>query len=391
MNKKIVLTSVDAPFIGGAGTNSYNLIKLMRSVLRMKVVGLFIYTEKTLVCDPHNIGNIVSFNPKVDKAENIRNKLVDLLEGPPDMIVSKNYIPVFFMKKMFPKTKLCLLPSGSSFYGQYVNKEGMTTMTEVMKKLSKNELKLNDVIKQQGKWPCYPESCQAGCDCELRALMLADKIVPNSTMTENLFKLLYKNLPLVNKVQGAIMTPGVYDMGTLSGVKRIDFATRKYDVVFIAYNWDRKLKNPELVERIVNHKSMKKYNMLIIGNAAQKIKATNFNTTQLNYMNNKNIFEFLMNTKCLVCPSYYDSFPNVVTEANMCGCNVVCSENIGQAKIIPPRLLVKNFGRLEDWLEKIELAINNKFMPFKIDQIKILKDLSVVLFTNNNVSNIITK
>lgn len=384
MSKKIIISSIDAPFVGGAGTNSYNLIKLFRNILKHNVVGLYIYTEYNYIADPHKIGNILNFNPKKEKIESIKNKIIDSLGGEPDVILTKNYIPVFFLKKIFPRIKLYLLPSGSSFYGHYINKVNLITMSELIKKLESSQLKLYDVVTHKGKWPCYPDSCQPGCDCELRALLLADKIIPNSDITENLFKLLYKNLTikdsLISKILSYNLTSALYDMSALTGVKRLDFNKRKYDLIFIAYNWNRKLKNATLVENIVNNKIMKKYNILVAGNNSNIIKPTNYNTTILNCINNKHIFEFLMNSRCLACVSWYDSFPNVITEANMCGCNIVSSENVGQAKLLPPKLIVKNFNNVTDWIDKIELGINNKFTPFKIDQISILKELNNTLF-----------
>lgn len=384
MSKRVVLSSVDAPFIGGAGTNSYNLIKLFKNSLKHHIVGLFIFHENSYNIDPDKVGNILSYNPKKDKLEDYNTKITDMLGGPPDILLAKNYISVFFLKKIFPKTKVCLLPSGSSFYGHYVNKHSLIPMSELITKLQTDQVKLHDVIDHRGKWPCYPESCRPGCDCELRAMLLSDMIIPNSALTESLLKLLYKHLSMKESVIGKIMpynfTSGLYDLANLNAVKKIDFAKRKYDLAFICYSWDRKLKNVALVEKLINSPVMRKYQILVIGNTAPAIKTKNFNVTKLGYVGNKSIFQLLTNTRVLACVSYYDSFPNVVTEANLCGCNVVLSANVGQCKLVDKRLVVGNFYSEEQWLEKIELAIKSKFTPFRIEQIKILKDLNVLLF-----------
>lgn len=99
--KKVLLCSIDAPFIGGAGTNAYNLIKLLRCT--HDVVGLFIFTGDKYDKDPHKIGNIIKYDPTKDKLENIQKEIVKALNWFPDVIIAKNYIPVLISRKMFLK------------------------------------------------------------------------------------------------------------------------------------------------------------------------------------------------------------------------------------------------------------------------------------------------
>jgi len=86
-----------------------------------------------------------------------------------------------------------------------------------------------------------------------------------------------------------------------------------------------------------------------------------------------------MNTKVFGMCELLWFFSHVVTEANMCGCNIVASENVGRLKLIAPKLLLKILGM---WrvLEKIELAINNKFTPFANWPDQDIERVNVMLF-----------
>lgn len=383
--KNILLCSIDVPFIGGAGTNSYNLIKLLRGFLKYNVVGLFIYTNDLFKKDPHNIGNILKYNPMKDNIDIIREEIINIFNDEPNLILAKNYISVFIGKKLFPKVKLFFLPSGSSFFNLYCEQYGMITIKELIKKLETGYVKLSNIVKYKGNWPCFPQSCKLGCDCETRAICIADKIIPNSQITEQFYKALYKNIKMVgrsisDKITNYIFISGLYDTIYIKNIiKNIEFSERKYDIIFVCYNWKRKLKNMELVEKIVNDKLMKKYSIVVIGDQSNLLKSRNLNVTIIGYLENNKLLEYLENSRCLVCVSYYDSFPNVITEANLCGCNIVTSENVGQCKLIPKELVVSDFYNLNEWIDKIILGVKKKYRSFIIDHQEVLKKLDICM------------
>jgi len=57
MNKKIVVCSMDARLLEEL-YKSYNLIKLLRNVLKHNAVGLYIFQESNYIKDPHKIREI---------------------------------------------------------------------------------------------------------------------------------------------------------------------------------------------------------------------------------------------------------------------------------------------------------------------------------------------
>jgi glycosyltransferase involved in cell wall biosynthesis len=387
--QKILFCSIDAPFIGGAGTNSYNMIKLLRSKLKYTVSGLYLYTNDNLDKDPHNIGGIHKYNPSKDKIAVLKATLIKDLGGFPDLILAKNYISVLISKKIFPQTKLFFLPSGSSFYGHYCARFGQTPIIDLINDLETGKKTLSSVTRVTGKYPCWPSSCQSGCDCELRAYIMADKIIPNSHITERLFKGLYGNIKsgidadhsVANKVNSFIETSALYDCETImKTTKNINFENRKYDVIFACYSWKRNLKNMDLVNKIIKDVRMKNVRIVIIGNDSQKaVIPVGSKTMTVGCVDNKKMFEYLGDTRCYVCPSYYDSYPNMITEADLSGCNTVSSLNVGQHNRLAKELLVINFNSVDEWVTKILKAVDQKHSSLLIDQTIILQNLKNII------------
>ena len=83
--------------------------------------------------------------------------------------------------------------------------------------------------------------------------------------------------------------------------------------------------------------------------------------------------------KCVICPSFYDSFPNVITEANLCGCNVVISKNVGQSYLLNAQFVVNDFYDKDEWIDKIMLATKKKIPGYHIDQVDILKQFDEII------------
>lgn len=384
--KRVLLCSIDAPFIGGAGTNAYNLIKLLRNIFKHDVVGLFVYTDSKLDKDPHNIGRIARYNAKIESLDNVRKNLLKLLGADPEYMIAKNYISVHICKRLFPKSKIIFLPSGSSFYGHYCTKYGIKTVNQLIGDLKKDNVRLYDIVNGNGGWPCYPMSCPQGCDCEMRAIILSDKIIPNSEVTENLFRYLYKNLKtggtkMTDKITKHIYTSGLYDYKYIySNIEDIPFENRLYDIVFACYNWRRNLKNVDLINRIIKDSRFDEFKILVAGNGVNLVKKEEkFNVITLPCLDNRELLSYFNNTRCYVCPSYYDSFPNTITESQICGCNIVTSKNVGQYKLINPNLLVEKFYDDEEWITKIIKGTTKKMYSTRLDQGEILRELDDVL------------
>lgn len=381
--KKILLCSIDAPFIGGAGTNSYNLIKIMRGKLKHRVCGLYLYQDENLDRDPHKIGGIYKYNPKKDKIAQIKSGIIKELGGFPDTIMAKNYIAVLMAHKFFPTVKIYFLPSGSQYYSHYIRKFGLIPVNRLIRDLEEGRKSLTSIVKYQGDHPCWPNSCQNGCDCELRAFMTAHVVIPNSEVTERLFKGLFKRIQsspgisVADKIHPAIETSGLYDyQSVLKNSKYVQFSDRPYDVIFACYNWKRDLKNMELVRKIVRDPRMLGLKVLIAGHHSSLAKPDPKSRVEIvGCVKNDHMIKYLSQSRCYVCPSYYDSYPNMITEADLCGCNIVTSSNVGQYRRVSKELLVGNFNDTDEWIDKVIRSIKKRSTALLIDQGAIIKQL----------------
>lgn len=240
--------------------------------------------------------------------------------------------------------------------------------------MQKKEITLNNITNKEGNSPCFPKGCEQGCDCELKAVQTADKIIPNSFLSETLYKNLYDE-NIVNKVTNFIEVSSIYDTEYISkSIKNIEFSRRNYDITFACFNWKRKLKGMELIDKISTDKRLMTYKILIIGGSSSLSK--NKNITIKECCPNNELLNYFANSKCFVCTSYYDSYPNVINEANYCGCNIVTSTNVGQCRVLPQESIVKNFYDATEWVNKILYSINFKRPTFTINQPDVLNKLN---------------
>ena len=103
MNKQIkpniLIVSSDIPFIGGCGTNSYNLIEKLSNIKRYNIFGLFI-TNINGMYNPKNFKNIYKINIDYDIEDNLLDLKTNIekIYNSIDLILIKNYKSFVFIK-----------------------------------------------------------------------------------------------------------------------------------------------------------------------------------------------------------------------------------------------------------------------------------------------------
>lgn len=368
---RVLICSIDAPFIGGTGTNSYNLIKEMRLQLNWKVAGLFFHKDSKLNNDPHNIKGIWSYVPKKHKIAMIKTKIIDYLGGYPKKVLAKNYISVLMANKFFPLVPIIFLPSGCLYYSHLLyclKNTGIIDAVEMCNRIKKGSLvpeaiggKLKNNINNSD-WTrvetlCWPNSCAIGCDCELRACMISERCIPNSKITKNMLELIYNKWGISNKLEDEILISALYDRSTISN--KIPWEVRSIDILFGCFNWKRNVKNLEIVQKIVTDSSFKNKKVVIVGSGVipSNFKNACTNIRLTGCVDNKNMLKLLADSKLFVCPSYYDSYPNMITEATLCGSGVVTSWNVGQSEFMSRSLVINEFNDVTEWVNKINGAL----------------------------------
>jgi hypothetical protein len=201
----------------------------------------------------------------------------------------------------------------------------------------------------------------------------AQQIIENTTHIDiKLPKYLINNLNKSNVVFNSRLTQSIYE---LYGVKPFNraflflnfapfvikkdkiFIDRKYDIVFIASNFSRKIKNPELAYKLFER--FPEFNKIAIGKESDYFSEIT-NTYTMNLMSQKEIAEILSETKLLIIPSHFDSSPSVMSEAVLNGCNILLSKNVGWNDSIDERCVVQNFQNHNEWVSKIEYLIENE-------------------------------
>lgn len=343
----LMIASIDTPYIGGSATNAYRLIKQLRK-RGYYVFGLFIDKDRTHDTDPDNIGDIFrvfeydSTNTKFIR-DTINNYIQDI-----DVIYAKNYITYYILKSIFPEIKIVFSPSGSRAYSFYCGNDKFITFNEFMNvKLDTN----NNITNY-----CYPNSCCSNCNCEKLTVDDCDLIVPNSQITYDLYNKIYKDQQ--HKIYFPIYLSSIIDESCYE--MKIDFNKREIDVICIVYNWNRKVKNRELLIDIIKNDKLQQLKFVIIGYKFNH-KFRDRNVDIIDHMDNKDIFRYLGNSKVCILTSYYDSNPNILSEADYMGCNIITTTNTGIGKFINDECLVNNYYDVNEWCMKIKSSIKTKY------------------------------
>ena len=350
--KTILISSVDLPYLGGSGTNSYNILKHLNTLNCFNVYGIYFASsrQKGLV-DPENLGNIHRFD--IDTINDAQLTRYSKTIPPPDIIFCKNYKILYALKCVFPSATAIYSPSGLRHLTAMITKnpQFLRDIDTSKKKLIldsdpnlEKELKNVGIIEGMKKYDVQLDTY---------ALIKCDLIVPNSSITyeilakcniENVTDKLFKHISLTN----ISMTTRMIDK---------NFAKRKYDIGFLSHSWKRTCKNVQLMLDIIS--CCPKLNCLIIGNDLKK-ELVPSNATYVGPMDHNVLLNELKNIKTVVMCSYYDSNPNTVVESVMQGCNIVISPNVGGYENIHPSCVVKNYSFVQEWVKCIEKSLKEQ-------------------------------
>ena len=355
--KNILFVSCDIPNIGGAATNTYNMIYILKDYFNC--YGLFISNLENKIKYEDNISFM-----KID--ENIKENFMKIIKNKNiDIIFIKNYKIYCYLYKYIPSNIIKLFsPSGLRKVTNYISKtKKFYNEINNNKFYNKIELKENENILEFIK-----EN-----DKNLENLVFddSDYILPNSQITYNIIK---KNIDINNnKLLNPIYLTNIY----LKKENNLpDFNKRKYDIGFIAYNWDRVCKNYELVKKIIKHPKLDNLSFVIIGLNQYSYQSNNIDS--FDNLNKKDLINIYKNTKSIIIPSFYDSNPNVLIEAVRYGCNIVTSPNVGNYSFINMSLLVQKYNMFDEWINKIKKSLIRKLDFIGYDSELIINQLMIL-------------
>jgi glycosyltransferase involved in cell wall biosynthesis len=330
---RILITSTQHPYYGGAATNAYAIIKMLRKS-NHKVAGVFFTDEKVNV-DPDNLGGVWRCSNNSKNKNIVRRMVKAYVGGRPEVIFGKNYVAPVIGKQMWPNAKIIYLVAGSPH---------MIRLSE--RKISANKYINSATIKPTIFLP------------EKNCIKASDIIIPNSKIGKDM---LIKNYGLIKKIGTPLDTSTALNS---AAPRYIPFNKRKYDIAFICSKLDRAVKNSELAKNIYSSKSMRRRSKIIVGKN-NKIFPNMHGLSRFDLLPHKDLMKVIGDSKLVICTSFYDASPNIIKEAILCGSNILVSKNCGWSESYPKEFVCDDVYNLGEWITKSERLIKND-IKFKL-------------------------
>jgi len=347
---RVLVVCGDKPYYGGAATNSYNIIKLLRKE-NISCIGLFISYQDEGLDDPENLGDI--YHIYLDESIEIRLKSWKLENNFNnfDIIFCKNYKVFTLIKKLYPMIPIIYSPSGLRQITAEISgrKKYYQYLKDMNIELVNKDIKLED----DNNW--FKFIMKNDRYLENYVLKKADYLLPNSKIT---WEIILQNY---SEFKDKILSPTYLTNINFVEKSNYNFSKRRYHFGFIATNWKRATKNLELVKQIITNPKMKEFNFLVIGMNHRLKKSDNI--TILEHIPHDRMLKELRLIKTVIIPSYYDSNPNVLIEAINSGCNIVSSLNVGNAENLRNELLVVQPDKINNWINVLLKSITKSY-PF---------------------------
>ena len=347
---RLVFACTQRPFLGGASTEFYEMIKLFRSHGH-KVLGLFL--DRSQVpnwWDPDQLGNVypLPFSSDIGAINPIVIKKLQAFN--PQVVLGKNILAPTLIKKIFPNAKVIYVTSGFGYivteYSKLRNIRGIDDFV-VHYTPEQRKSVLND-----------------GLPCEGRTIALSDKIIFHSDTVRAFLPLLFPEAARKG-YREIIWTSNIL----ISNQTGPPWEQRSIDLLFVASNWGRGDKGGIYMRDIcARYRSSR---CTVVG---QNSSLALPNVRLYENLSRMRVLQLMGESKVLIVPSLFDASPNIVPEAIGCGCNIVLSQNVRNYFLCNPALIVENLD-LDRFCTKIDLALKSPYLNPPIDKTKIYKQM----------------
>lgn len=340
--KKIIFVRNSFPYKGGSSTILYLLFQAMQRHLpnaeywnliteRDRDIGIKHYGPAW--SNPKGLKNVKTFlldgNIKKQKIKNA------LAEAQAEVILSKSRISTELLKTLRPNVEMWHLTSTSGAIKNAIAGGYYSSMQDAIRKIKNHNLPR----------AYYSE--------EHTAIRHADRVLFHSAT----MKLWYYNFyPEFREKMGDEV---FWDYTILQKhleepeVTNHNWDKRPVDLMFVASDWDRPEKNFTLMQKICNH--FKRRKISAVGFLPQSLPK---NVIAFNTMTHGDLMQAMQNTKVVVSPSRYDEAPNILFEGAINGCNIVCSKNCGNYRLVPEDFIADL--NMRDFARKIKKALVQK-------------------------------
>ena len=258
-------------------------------------------------------------------------------EHAPDVAIGVGYIAALLLKRAAPEVKTVFLTSGCQ-----QAKDAITGGR------ASDYLAISREIERGIRRP------HITCVQEREAIEIADLVVVHSEMTRRLFEYYFPYS--TGKILGPVLSfaPWIYGEAREHAALGRPFDERDIDALFVASAWSRPEKNFAFVKEIAAR--LPGARIHIAGEAEEKVP----NAVHAGLVAEREaMFALMGRARAVVCPSSFDTAPGILFEASALGCNVVASENCGNAALCDDALRVREFSPAE-FVERTRSALATK-------------------------------
>jgi len=347
---KVVITSKQRPYYGGAATNAYKLTHYLRNN-NITTAGIF-FNITDCDTDPDNIKGVfrIPHNSKIAKinqdesiVKSYTDKVVEYLNGEPDIVLCFNYYLSIISKNTFPNAKIVYMVCGSP------------VLTLGKNSCISNNISANKFLKLEHFEQFIDKKFY---ELERKSLESSDYVLftHESDLTLNIQKKLYNQYYEENPNNNICISYS--DQFSIEDIPETDLNndTKKYDLIIIASNWDRPVKNKQFYKKIFEQ--YEELNKIVIGNNGDYYKDIK-NTTIVGLVSQEEVFDYLRQSKLLLICSLFEDGPNIVTEALLCKTNVITSKNIKNLKYLNEQFITDDVYDINEWKVKIDNILEN--------------------------------
>ena len=132
--------------------------------------------------------------------------------------------------------------------------------------------------------------------------------------------------------------------------------TKTNDLIIVASNWNRNVKNKNFYKQILNE--YPNLHKIVIGENSDFFNEIP-NTKIIDLTDHNNVLTYLSKSKLLLLCSFFESGPNIIIESIYCGCQVLASKNIGKSYFLHDYNLTNDVYNVNEWKSKINYILGN--------------------------------
>jgi glycosyltransferase involved in cell wall biosynthesis len=268
-----------------------------------------------------------------------QEKLADLVRAlAPELILGVGFIAVLLLKWAVPRLPLVFLTAGVRSV-QHLIETGAVRDFIAFKKRADAGV----------NFPVSPS------DRERTAVEFGDLIIVHSPLVRFAFEHFFPEH--TGKIYANTVSPAdlLYDEAEGFHAARRAFEERDIDVLFVASQWNRPIKNYRLVRKIVA--ACARLNVHIVGDGSERSLPAHYHGV---ITRRDDLYTLLGRARTLVCPSLLDAAPGVLFEASAMGCNVIASPNCGNWRLCNEELLAQHCSA-EDFVSAIRRSQHRSY------------------------------